>query len=166
MCGFVWETVDEAEIGPRILAGTAAIAETLRRHADVATRRPQPDRWSTLEYSAHVRDVLLHVRDRFVIGLVEDDPEFKPLYRDQRVDLGLYADDSVDVVADELATAAALFVRTLAAIGTEQLDRPCQYAFPTVRRRTLRWMGQQVVHEVEHHRSDVDANVSTDLPGS
>lgn len=51
--------------------------------ASAPTRRPSPDRWSANEYAAHVRDVLLTIRDRLVIGLVEDNPRFKPVYRDE-----------------------------------------------------------------------------------
>lgn len=157
VCGFTWELVADDELTDRVAAGTAAAAALLRSGGDVTTR-PAPDRWSTLEYGAHVRDVLLHVRDRVVIALVEDDPEFKPLYRDERVDLGLYAADMPDVVAGELRTAAGLFARTFDLLTAEQLGRTCQYAYPTVGTRTIRWMGQQVVHEVEHHLADTQEN--------
>jgi hypothetical protein len=158
-CGFVWASVPDGAITPRVRDGVAALVALLR--ADVTpSRRPAPDRWSTLEYAAHLRDVLFHVRDRVVIALVEDDPEFKPLYRDQRVDLGLYAADTVPVVAGELETAAALFTRTFDRLDAPQRDRPCRYAFPTLSQRTIRWMGQQVVHEVEHHLGDVRTQVT------
>jgi hypothetical protein len=155
----VWELVGRAEIGPRIAAGAGAIVGVLRSSAASNTTRPSPERWSTLEYGAHVRDVLLHVRDRFVIGAVEHEPEFKPLYRDERVALGLYARDDAATVSSELDAAAGLFVRTFAAFDEEQLARLCRYSYPTVSTRTLLWMGQQVVHEVEHHRGDVEENL-------
>jgi len=156
-CGFAWELVPASEIGPRIVAGTTTLADLVRTDPG-ATSRPRPDRWSALEYAAHVRDVCLHVRDRLVIALVEDEPEFKPLYREERVDLGLYAADDGATVARELTGAGALFARTFAAVGPEQLERTCIYTFPTARTRTIRWMGQQVVHEVEHHLTDVREN--------
>jgi DinB superfamily len=161
-CGFVWAAVASDEIAPRLQSGAAHIAASLRAHRDVAARRPEPERWSMVEYASHVRDVLLHVRDRLVIGLVEDNPEFKPLYRDQRVDHGLYGDDDVDLVTAELLMAAGLFARTFERIDPTTLDRPVQYAFPTPSTRTLLWMGQQVVHEVEHHAADIDHNARID----
>jgi hypothetical protein len=161
-CGFAWETVADAEIAERIVAGADALAGILAApDRDTLTERPEPDRWSALEYGAHVRDVMLHVRDRVVIALVEDDPEFKPLYRDERVDLGLYAADEPAVVAEELRMAARLFARTFAATSGAQRERPCQYAYPTVQTRTVRWMCQQVVHEVEHHLADVEHDLPT-----
>ncbi len=157
VCGFVWAAVGRREISPRITAGASAISALVRAAPDQATVRAEPERWSRLEYAAHVRDVLLHVRDRFVIGLAEDDPEFKPLYRDQRVDFGLYRADTVPVVAAELDMAAGLFTRTFDQIDDDALRRTCVYAYPTAQTRTLLWMGQQVLHEVEHHRTDVEA---------
>jgi hypothetical protein len=142
-----------------MIAGSNSIAAVVREHANTATIRPEPDRWSILEYAAHVRDVLLHVRDRLIIGLVENDPEFKPLYRDHRVDLHLYAADTPAVVADELEMAAQLFARTLAAVSSEQFERPCQYVYPSPATRSLRWMCQQVVHEIDHHGGDINANL-------
>lgn len=161
ICGFVWESVSENKIAPRISSGANSIAAAIRENAATANVRPEPTRWSILEYGAHVRDVLLHVRDRLIIGLVEDNPAFKPLYRDQRVDMHLYAADTPSIVTNELGMAAALFARTFNATSSEQLDRPCQYVYPTESTRSLRWMGQQVVHEVEHHQGDIAENIRT-----
>jgi hypothetical protein len=84
-------------------------------------------------------------------------PEFKPLYREERVDLGLYAADTPEVVVAELAMAAGLFARTFATLEAEQLAREVQYTYPVVATRTVLWMAQQAVHEVEHHHGDVEA---------
>ena len=156
ICGFAWESVPPGDVATRVADGAERVAALL---ADPSTlRRPEPARWSGLEYAAHVRDVLLHVRDRLVIGVVEDDPTFKPLYRDERVDLGLYHDDTPELVAVEVRSAAALFARTFDRLSVEQLRRPVQYAYPAPATRTLLWMGQQVVHEIEHHLADMEAN--------
>jgi len=52
-------------------------------------------------------------------------------------------------------TAADLFARTFERLTDDQLARPVQYAFPQLGLGTVRWMGQQAVHEVEHHLADV-----------
>ena len=54
-----------------------------------------------------------------------------------------------------------MFVRTLASLDETQLARPCQYVYPAVATRTLLWMGQQMVHEVEHHLGDIRSGVPT-----
>jgi DNA segregation ATPase FtsK/SpoIIIE, S-DNA-T family len=157
ICGFAWESVPAGDVATRVVDGAERVAARLD-DGPAVVQRPEPTRWSILEYACHVRDVLLHVRDRLVIGVVEDDPSFKPLYRDERVDLGLYHDDTPEVVAGETRTAAALFARTFDRLSVEQLRRPVQYAYPAPATRTLLWMGQQVVHEIEHHLADQDDN--------
>jgi hypothetical protein len=158
VCGFVWASVPPEAVISRIDAAVFGIADLLHGAGEQVSRRPAPERWTMLEYAGHVRDVLLHVRDRLVIGLVEEHPSFKPLYRDERVDLGLYRADTLETVERELTVAAALFNRTFEALDDGQLARTCDYAFPTVQSRTLLWMGQQVVHEVEHHAGDIADN--------
>ena len=155
-CGFAWEQVADDEVVPRVIDGSAAVAALLRDATDRAGVRPEPGRWSALEYGAHVRDVLLTIRDRSVLGVVEDEPHFSPLYREERVDLGLYAGDTAPAVASEVEAAAAMYARLFAAIGPTDRDRLVHYGWPDPMLRTVRWMGQQAVHEVEHHRTDIE----------
>lgn len=155
-CGFAWERVADAEIGPRISRAAAAMAHELSTAAQEAVgRRPSPDRWSALEYAAHARDVMVLLRDRLVVGLVEDHPSFTPGYRDERLTLGLYRADTAAAVAPEVAAAATMFVRLFDAIDPASLGCTVAFGYPDPTTRTLRWMGQQVVHETEHHLGDV-----------
>ena len=158
-CGFVWADVARDAITPRTGAGAEAIARLLRDQPDLSRRRATPGRWSALEYGAHVRDVLLVMRDRLVVGLVEDEPSFKPMYRDERVDRGLYRDDSVDGVAGELVVAAELFGRLFTAVDPAALHRVVLYAYPAPTKRSLLWLGRQTLHEVEHHRGDAEESL-------
>ena len=112
-----------------------------------------------IEYGAHVRDVFLTIRDRLVIGLVEHDPTFKPLYRNERIKLALYRADTPSAVAAELDAAAAMLVRLFDAIDPGSLSRSVQYGFPDPESRTLLWMGLQAIHEAEHHLGDVRDNL-------
>jgi DinB superfamily len=157
-CGFVWERVDRGEIAARVLVSADAVADVLATNPPNAAVRPSPTRWSSVEYGAHIRDVLLTVRDRLVIGLVEDNPGFKPLYKDERLEIGLYRGDTAPAIASELRAAAAMFARLFDAIDPALLSRRVQYGFPDPMERTLLWMGQQAVHETEHHRTDIDEN--------
>ncbi len=79
----------------------------------------------------------------------------KRMHGDARVDLGLYAADTSDVVADELVIAADLFTRTFVALSPAQLARTIVYGWPSEATRTLLWVGAQCVHEAEHHLADV-----------
>ena len=160
VCGFVWETVERHEIGARVAAGCAAIEDMIAADTKRSGVRPTAQRWSATEYAAHVRDVLITLRDRLVIGLVEDDPSFRPMYRDERVELGLYRADTAGSIAAELRAAQAMFVRLFDAIDPGQLNRSVEYGWPNPARRSLLWMGQQAVHEVEHHGSDIAENLA------
>lgn len=155
MCGFVWDDVGADEVAARVKAAAREIGAHLDAARAVASRRAEPARWSMLEYGAHVRDVIINLRDRIILGAVEQNPEPKRMYADDRVDLGLYAADTVDVVADELTTVAALFGRTFDALTPERLARPIHYGWPRPATRTLLWVGAQTVHETEHHLADV-----------
>ena len=155
VCGFVWDDVAAGEVPARVTTAALAIAAHLEAAGGVALRRPEPGRWSMLEYAGHVRDVIINLRDRIILGAVEDNPEPKRMYADDRVNLGLYAADTIDVVADELATVADLFGRTFDALTPGLLARPIHYGWPAPATRTLLWVGAQTVHEAEHHLADV-----------
>ena len=158
-CGFAWESVPASQIGARLEVGVDEIVDLLDEadEAGLATTRPEPQIWSALEYAAHVRDVLLGIRDRLVTIAVEDEPESRPIYRDHRVDMGMYARDTPAVLRVELPVSAALFVRSFHAFTPDQLARTVRYGYPAPAVRTMLWACQQAVHEVEHHRSDIAA---------
>ena len=160
VCGFAWETVDRDEIGPRVDAGTAEIAASIVADPDRSAMRPSAQRWSATQYAAHVRDVLLTLRDRLVIGVVEDNPSFKPMYRDERVDLGLYDADPRRRSRRRVAVGDGDVHPPVRGHRPGTPRAPVQYGVPSPVERSLLWMGQQAVHEVEHHRSDIVENLA------
>lgn len=156
-CGFVWDDVTADDVGPRLIAAAESIATCLRESPAAAEQRPEPAVWSMLEYAGHVRDVIINLRDRIVLGVVEDNPVPKAMFGDARIELGLYATDTPDVAAAELTFVAALFTRTVTALTPDQLARPIFYGWPVPATRTLLWVAAQTVHEAEHHLADVVA---------
>lgn len=156
VCGFVWDAVTAPEVAPGILDATTAIAALLRAAGPAVSVRPEQDRWSALEYGAHVRDVLFNVRDRIVQMIVEDEPTFAMLWRDDRVRLGLYAGDDPHVVADEVRMAGELYARTFERIDPASLGRTAVYSYPTAVPRTVLWVAAQTLHECRHHLADVE----------
>jgi hypothetical protein len=155
VCGFEWDAVGD-DLQERIVAGVDAFAAHLRGRGAAASVRPEPEVWSALEYGCHVRDVLHNVRDRLVLAAVVETPDPPPLYRDDRVRLGLYEGEDPAVVADELALAGRLFARTVGALAPHA-DRLLRYAYPRPADRTIRWAAAQALHEVEHHLGDIRA---------
>ena len=92
--------------------------------------------------------------------VVEDEPTPFPLYREERVNIGLYANETPRSVSDGLEVAAQLFTGTFETLRLDYLDRTLVYGYPVAAVRTLGWTGAQVVHECEHHLSDVRENVT------
>lgn len=101
VCGFTWVSIGPAVVPRRIIAATASFAELLIADTGIARVRPDPDRWSAIEYGCHVRDALTNVRDRMILGLIEDEPTPPVMYGSKRVELGLYATDTPEVLATE-----------------------------------------------------------------
>lgn len=156
VCGFEWDAVPAREVPARVVAAADLIASILREGDPVLlAARPDADTWSAVEYGAHVRDVLYNIRDRIVVGLVEDTPTPKAMYGAFRAELGLYAEDEPVTLATELELAARLFARTVRALSPEQLARTLVYGWPREAERPLRWVAAQALHEVEHHATDV-----------
>jgi hypothetical protein len=112
-----------------------------------------------LEYSSHVRDVLLALRERIVLAVVIDDGVGTPIYRDERVNYGVYAADSADDVATELLVAEHLLVKAFAAVRGDDVSRTIVYSPVTQMPASVLWMGAQAVHEAEHHLADIRDNL-------
>lgn len=158
-CGFEWDTVDPERLAGRIRDVSQAIADLLRVSPDRAVDT-RPGVWSPVEYGGHVRDVLFNIRDRLVVAIQEDNPLCKGLYGTPRIELGLYAGDTPELVADEVLMAASIFARTWERIPGELRDRTMVYAYPTKADRSLVWVAAQALHEVEHHLADIRAGLA------
>jgi hypothetical protein len=89
---------------------------------DLHTRR-LPEEWSALEYACHVRDVVLMQRDRLYVTLVEDEPDFKPMYREQRVAFDRYAGQSSAAVAGQIVMAADMLAHAFDGLSADQWAR-------------------------------------------
>jgi hypothetical protein len=159
VCGFEWAVVDPSEVSARVEAASASIADLLTQSPSINRLRPEEGRWSCHEYAAHVRDVLLTIRDRLVLTAIEDTPTPPMLHRDERVALGLYDRESDRQVIDSLRAATELFATTFDVLAVEHAERTLYYSALFGGVRTFAWTGAQAVHECEHHLSDVRENV-------
>jgi hypothetical protein len=159
-CGFVWDAVTLPQVRARMAPASTRLAAIFASPAVDLRRRPFPDVWSPVEYGAHVRDVLLNLRDRIIVGLAEDNPSPKPMYGALRVDLGLYQVSSPTDLSLDLASASRLFDQTVAVLSTADGERPIFYGWPRPATRTLCWVAAQALHEVEHHLADVECFTS------
>ena len=122
---------------------------------DVVRRRPEPDVWSALEYSCHVRDVLDVQRRRITQTLVEEVPSYVPMDREKRLVDGRYSEQDPAKVAADLAANAREFAAAAAALDERQLRRTGIYQYPSPAERPLAWLVRHTAHEVQHHHYDV-----------
>lgn len=160
-CGFVYGDVDLDAVAARVESFGDRYRETFAGvREDLARIRPNPDTWSGLEYTCHIRDVLLVQRDRTVLAQVEDRPSFARMYREERVGLCRYADEPLTDVLDQLSMAAQLCATVFAAVTPDGWRRPLIYNWPSPAERDLSWLARHTVHEGEHHLMDVTRTLS------
>jgi hypothetical protein len=155
-CDFVY---DEGKLRPldAMLAVVGGVyREALAADPSALRRRRDETTWSPLEYACHVRDVLLAQRERVLTALVEDQPAFAPMYRDERVSLARYNDEDPSQVASEIDMASGLLARQFAVLDDGQLARECVYRYPTAATRSVRWVGVHTLHECRHHVLDIE----------
>lgn len=103
-CGYEVSQLDP-EFVPDIVRENAADWIAALATDGVAVRSRE-DRWSTLEYGAHVRDVFLVFTDRFRAILEQDEPVFPNWDQDATAIERAYGEQDPAVVAVELAAAA------------------------------------------------------------
>ena len=148
-----------AESAKGIRDAVARFTEVIRAAGDRAGVRPEADRWSIVEYAAHLRDVLLSIRERIVLTSVLDEPTGTPLYREERIALGFYAFDTPADVAQELEVAARIIAKTISSLPPGHEARLATYSPATPMKVTNEWMAAQALHECRHHLGDVEANL-------
>jgi hypothetical protein len=162
-CGFVYDETEHGEAAAAIVEGAGAIAAHVEGlDEEAAHRRPAPDTWSPVEYACHVRDVLLVQRERVLEARRSRTPPHpSPMGRDERVDHAGYADQAPHDAARQLRDAAALFALVLDRLDHDGWSRTLVYNYPEPWERSLRWVAVHTVHEVRHHRQDVERQLVT-----
>ncbi|MEE6168230.1 MULTISPECIES: DinB family protein [unclassified Mycolicibacterium] len=150
-CGFDSSQVPPAEVAARIRDDAAAWVPRLQGPG-VATRS-RADRWSTLEYGCHVRDVHRIFAHRVELMLTEDDPQFPNWDQDATAVADGYASQDPSRVSGELSEAAG--------VVADVYDRVPDGSW---QRRGLRSNGSTFtvstialyhLHDIVHHAHDV-----------
>ena len=156
-CDFTYEAVALVDTASNLRSlCTEYVAILADRERDQRLKmRPAPGVWSVIEYSCHVRDVVLIQRDRIILALVERSPGFARMYRDERALLAGYRQEAPQDVALGLGVAVNLFAHLFDRLSSEQTDRKCIYNFPEASERDIGWLGRHTVHEAKHHLDDV-----------
>jgi hypothetical protein len=156
-CGYACDALDRAGIAPELRARAERYGEVLRRSdADRLRARRRPEVWSALEYACHVRDLHRIQGARVLQACHEDEPDFAPMRREERVLEEHYNDQDPAHVATEITAAAGTMAGILESLDATGWNRTGIYHWPTTEIRTVEWIGRHTVHESVHHFRDIE----------
>ena len=150
-CGFTATDVGGPAIGGTVRDLSPRWESALHR-AD-ARDRPAPATWSTLEYGAHVRDVMRIFGDRLSLLLARDDPQFENWDQDATALADRYDLQDPQVVAGQLADAAERTASAFDSVADDQWGRSGRRSNGS--EFTVLTLGQYFLHDVVHHLHDV-----------
>lgn len=150
-CGFDASAARATDVAGLVRANAATWGELLARPG-IAERR-HAERWSTLEYACHVRDVFRIYDQRLERMLTEDDPLFANWDQDATAVEDRYAEQDPTVVAAELATAALAVADRFETVVGGQWQRPGRRSDGAS--FTIDTFARYFVHDPVHHVWDV-----------
>jgi hypothetical protein len=152
-CGFQAESFSLAELPGMIRANAAAWRGVLGPGLPGVAARPEPAKWSPLEYACHVRDVLRLYDYRLSLMLAQDDPLYPNWDQDETAVAERYGEQDPAVVSAELTEAAEAIAERFSAVSGDQWSR-------TGRRSdgaqfTIGTFARYFIHDPVHHLHDV-----------
>jgi len=159
-CGLETSTVTRDELGGSI-GYEGHEWRSLLCDTDVGALRwrPDPARWSALEYGAHVRDVLGVFVDRIGRAMAETDAEFGWWDHEASVLEERYNDQRPRAVAVELEANAGRMVSALARLDDGSWQRRGTRRSGEV--FTVEGLARFALHEARHHRLDAARTIAT-----
>jgi hypothetical protein len=150
-CGFDAAKVDVVDTGGLVRANAAAWPALL--DAPMAAQRSRPDRWSTLEYACHVRDVFDLFDTRLTLMLNEDGPHFANWDQDETAVLDRYGEQDPTTVSAELLAAAEEIAQRWDTVSGDQWQRTGYRS--DVAAFTVESFARYFLHDPIHHLWDV-----------
>lgn len=151
-CGFDASTCRAAEVAG-LLRANAARWRALHDDGQIRAGRPSPDRWSSLEYACHVRDVFRTYDERLARMLAEDDPHYANWDQDATAVDDRYDEQDPDVVIVELEAAAAALAARFDGVQGAAWQRTGQRSDGAA--FTIDTFSRYFVHDPIHHVWDV-----------
>ncbi len=156
-CGFDTQGFPVEAVPGMILANATAWQQALAgpNGPDDARARPEPGKWSPLEYACHVRDVFRLYDQRLELMLGQDDPLFPNWDQDETAVADRYAEQDPAEVAAALRRAALAIAGRFESVTGAQWQR-------TGRRSdgasfTVETFARYFIHDPVHHLHDVTA---------
>ena len=157
-CGFDATAFARDEVSGLIEANTQDWVALAAEHGDGFGVRPADDRWSSLEYACHVRDVYRLYDYRLHLMLDQDDPDYPNWDQDAAAVDDRYAEQPLPAVVDELVAAGATLAASFAAVAGDQWERTGNRSDGA--RFTVESFARYMVHDPIHHVWDVRENIA------
>jgi hypothetical protein len=132
--------------------------ELLHRPEPPVDRRPDDDRWSTLEYACHVRDVYRLYDVRLHLMLDQDDPQFPNWDQDVTAVEDRYNEQDPARVVHDLEEAAATIAESFEDVAGDAWQRPGTRSDGA--RFTVETFARYLVHDPIHHVYDAEENIA------
>jgi DinB superfamily len=149
-CGFDTQGFAVAAVPGMIMANAAAWERALE--GDARTR-PEPGKWSPLEYGCHVRDVLRLYDQRLELMLSQDDPLYPNWDQDETAVADRYAEQDPAEVAAALRQAAVAIAGRFEGVAGDQWERSGRRSDGA--RFTVETFARYFIHDPVHHLYDV-----------
>ena len=150
-CGFDTSGFAVEAVPDMIMANAAAWQDALS--GDHTRTRPEPGKWSPLEYGCHVRDVLRLYDKRLELMLGQDDPLFPNWDQDETAITDRYAEQDPAEVAAALRQAAFAIAGRFETVAGDQWQRTGNRSDGA--RFTVETFARYFIHDPVHHLYDV-----------
>lgn len=141
------------EIGTLVRANAAEWDAVLDAPADELRRRPRPDKWSALEYAAHVRDVYDLYLFRLNLMLTEDGPAYPNWDQDETAVAERYNEQDPVEVRRQLAVAGTALADRWDGVGDDDWQRTGYRSDGA--EFTVETFARYLIHDPIHHLWDV-----------
>jgi DinB superfamily len=151
-CGLDTSSFARDEVPGMVRANAAAWRDLLTGPGD-HRQRPEPGKWSALEYGCHVRDVLRLFDQRLNLMLTQDGPLFPNWDQDATAVAGRYGEQDPATVAPDLTAAADVIAAHFASVAPDQWARTGRRSDGA--RFTVESFARYFIHDPFHHLYDV-----------
>ena len=158
-CGFDARSLDVSSVGDLIRANAASWVAVLAGDEAVVRARTVPDRWSTLEYGAQVRDVFALYLERLEMMLDTDDPLYPNWDQDETAVTARYDLQDPAMVAVELVSAAEALAVAFDGVEGAHWSRPGRRSDGAS--FTVESFARYMIHDPVHHLWDCGVDLQS-----
>ena len=152
-CGLDTRGVDPTDVAGMVRAVMVRWREVLAGPTAEVSERPSPEKWSTLEYGCHVRDVFRLYDERLRLMLNETDPMFVNWDQDVTAVEDDYAAQNPVFVAQELVEAGSAIAESFDGVKGDEWHRTGARSDGAT--FTVATFARYFVHDPIHHLYDV-----------